>query len=54
MCPYCEEHIDHLAYNGENYYCPRPSCDTTITGGTREAEAFMSRKWDGRGEYEGE
>lgn len=54
MCPYCEEYINHLAYNGENYYCPHPNCDTTITGETREAEAFMSRKWDGRGDYEGE
>ena len=52
MCPYCEVYIDHLAYNGENYY--HSDCDTTITGETREAEAFMRCKWDGRGDYEGE
>lgn len=61
MCPYCEERISYLAYNGDptftstavsggSYYCPK--CETTITIKRREAYAFMRREWDGRGDMD--
>lgn len=49
MCPYCEEEIEYLAYNGEDFFCHK--CDTIVATDIFEASAFVKGTWDGRGDF---